>query len=244
VVAPDQRTFNEMQGGWVSPYVSGMAYPSRMAIVVRPLSGGEVRHSSIKSVVSHEISHLVLAEKLQGHEPPLWLNEGLAVYMGEEPWFSRSERLLPLALSGRALRFRHLDDSFPEDEEGSAMAYAQSGDFVGFLFDEFGRDAFLGYLDRLAAGQTSDEALQASFNSNLDQLEARWFAGARRRYGLIAVLSGGGFLWFLISLLFLLAYWRKRTETRRRRELERAYEVPYEVYRHDLDDDEPPPTLH
>lgn len=222
VLAPDARSFRELQGGGVPPWVSGMAYPGQKKIFLRPLSGAEIRHSSLESVIAHELTHIVLHHKLNGHTPPLWLNEGLAVFMGKEPLYARAERLVPIALFGRNIPFRRLQDNFPDSAHASATAYAQSGDFINFLYREYGSDAILHYLELMANGQDPDTALQTAFDSTLYDLEAMWLKKVKRTYGIIPALSGGSLLWFLISLLAIAAYFKVKLRARQRREEEAA----------------------
>lgn len=219
VIAPDPRSFMEMQGGDISPWVSGRAYPSRSTIMVRPLRGREIRHSSINGVISHEIAHIVLHQKLGKHRPPKWVDEGVAVFMGSEPFWSRSERLMPIALTGKYIPFRSLEHTFPRDPDGASTAYAQSGSFVNFLYNEYGAAAFLDFLERLSEGEDQKSALQASFNLPLSRLEDKWLREVKKSYWLVAIFSGGGVLWFFISLLFIFAYVKKKRQTRERRRI-------------------------
>ena len=113
-----------------------------------------------------------------------------------------------------------LQEKFPDSAQASATAYAQSGDFVRFLYREYGDQTFYQYLELLAEGHDPDAALQTAFQSTLYDLEVKWLKRVRRTYGFIPVLSGGTFLWFLMSLLAVAAYLRKRARLRSLREAE------------------------
>jgi hypothetical protein len=216
VFAPNQRVFSDLQGRAAPDWVTGMAYPERSLIYLRPLTGEEVRANSIRAVIAHELSHVVLHRRLNGNPAPLWFDEGLAVFLSNEPLYARAERLLPLGLTGRSIPLRQLQDSFPADSESSATAYAEAGDFVRFLHDRYGDAAVSSYLDGLARGADPDDALKAAFHASLFDLEIQWLATVRRTYGLIPALSGGGLLWFLISILAIVAYLRKRSTSRKK----------------------------
>jgi len=234
VVCPDQRTFRELQGGRVEPWVSGTAYPSRRLIYLRPLSGRDVRHSSIESVAAHEIAHVVLHHKLGDVEPPRWLDEGLAVYMGREPLFSRVELLVPIGLTGRSIPFRSLQQEFPESPGPAATAYAESGDFVRFLmaYQGSGYKRFMDYIELMSRGADPDNALQAAYGKSLFDLETEWLKHVRRTYGFLSAVSGGALLWFLIAVLAILAYTNKKAGARRRME---ALEREDGLYGHEME---------
>jgi hypothetical protein len=209
VVAPDTHSFVEAQGGQSEPFVAGMASPERNTIYLRPLTGLEIRHGSMRAVAAHELAHLVVFKKLNGLPGPAWLEEGLAVFLADEPVYSRAEELVAIALTGRAFMFRTLQDGFPSAPDAAATAYAQSGDFVRFLYREYGADVFIRYLDIMGQGVDPDLALQTAFNATLYELQNRWMDTVRRAYGWIPALSGGTTLWFLMALLAIYAYFRK-----------------------------------
>jgi len=178
----------------------------------------------------------------------------MAVFMTNEELMSRADHLFSIGISGRYIPFKDLEHGFPSGSSTAAVAYAQSGDFVRFLYNEFGDAAVNDYLDRLARGEDGGDALEAAFGERLFKLENRWLKGVRRTYGLIPALSGGTLLWFLMSLLFIVAYVRKRARTKQKRLLmameegsypvegEMGAETDEEEYydEYDDDDDEPP----
>jgi hypothetical protein len=223
VLAPDARTFSNLAGG-APPWVSGMAYPERAAIYLRPLSGMEVRHASLSAVIAHEITHVVLYHKLNGRHVPRWLDEGLAVFMADEPLYSRAETLAQIGLTGRYIPFRRLEYDFPDNSDDAATAYAESGDFIRFLYHKYGNDAFNRYLDLIAQGADPDQALQEAFHSTLFPLETEWLHGVRWAYGLIPALSGGAMLWALLGLLSAVAYFRKSARMKEVRKDIAAYD--------------------
>ena len=215
VFAPDRKTFLALQAG-APAWASGTAYPERSLIYLRPLTGEEVRASSMRAVIAHEVSHVLLARKLQGHTAPAWLDEGLAVYLSAEPLYARAERLFPIGLTGNFLAFRDLEAGFPDNADLAETAYAQSGDFIGFLYATYGQAAFNQYLELMAQGQDPDASLKAAFHAPLFDLETAWLKHVRRSYGWVPALSGGALLWFLIALLAILAWQRKRARSQKK----------------------------
>ncbi len=247
VFAPDQKTFISLHGGAVPRWASGTAHPAKSMIHLRPLTGAEVRHDSMRAVIAHEISHVLLYNKLNRNFCPQWLDEGIAVYVSAEPLTARADRLFPIGLTGRAIPFRQLEGGFPHDAASASRAYAQSGDFVRWIFANYGADAFDEYLEGIAAGVDHDEALHAAFSKTLFDLELEWMEHVRWVYGLIPQLSGGALLWFLISLLAIYAILKKRSRSRKKLELMRLEEGYVDTVATDVDygyeeedDDEPP----
>lgn len=217
MVMDDPRAFMWRQTDRFEPWVAGLASPEQDTIYLRPLSGHEVRHNSVRAVAAHELAHLAIHRRLKGHPAPAWLDEGLAMFLADEPFYARSTQLISIALTGRAFMFRDLQMSFPTTSNQAAIAYAQSGDFVRWLFREHGEQAFLRYLDILAEGVDPDKALQAAFGLPLYDLQNQWLKSLGRLYGWIPTLTGGTFLWFLLALIAAFAYWRKWRQMRETR---------------------------
>ncbi len=67
------------------------------------------------------------------------------------------------------------------------------------------------------------------------QLQENWAKQIRRRYGVIAIAGGSTGLWFLITLLFLLAYLTKKIRSRHK---ERLLELESIGYRGQNDTDD------
>ncbi len=237
VAAPDPATFRRLQGG-VPSWATGVAYPGRSLIYLRPFTGVEVRHSTQGSVLSHELAHIVLHKRLNGHSPPQWLDEGVAVFMAREPLFSRVEMLVPIAITGRSIPFRKLEHRFPRSPGPASTAYAQSGDFIRFLYNyqDQGSGRFYNFLDLLSSGVDPDDALKRAYGKTLFDLETEWLERVRRSYAFVPLFSGGAFLWFLLSLLAIIAFGRKWLQKRARRAKE------YEEW--DSGVSEPRPGLH
>jgi len=208
-VAGSSDAFLPRQSDPFEPWVAGMADPADNTIFLRPLSGAEVRHNSMRAIAAHELAHLAIHEKVKGNPIPVWLDEGLAVFLADEPFYARADRLASIAITGRAFMFRDLQNGFPSTASDAATAYAQSGDFVRWLYQKYGEAAFLRYLDILAEGVDPDKALQAAFGLPLYDLQMQWMKSLGRVYGWIPSLTGGTFLWFLLALLAAYAYWRK-----------------------------------
>ena len=92
--------------------------------------------------------------------PPLWLNEGLAVYWqeaGRDRFYSYA---LELAQEGNIPPLRTLNGEFAYDSEGALNAYALSLSVVIYILDTFGDEGMTNLLDVFKQGVTYDEAVE------------------------------------------------------------------------------------
>lgn len=134
--------------------------------------------SELDQVIAHELSHIVL--HLHFEEPymdaPLWLDEGLAMYV-EGPLDRREQSSLDEAIADdRVMSVRSLS-SFPGNPDQVGLAYAQSRDFVDFLIRSGGEDRFRSLLDTLGKAQLdADEALRSIYDFDQMGLYQAWRA--------------------------------------------------------------------
>jgi len=123
-------------------------------------------------VLRHELSHVVLHLHLQ--EPyidaPLWLDEGLAMYVEGE--LSPDEQAtLDEAVREDALMSLRSLTSFPGDADLVPLAYAESRDIVAFLVEDYGEPKFQALINAIGTGDvTPDQALEGVYGAGASDL--------------------------------------------------------------------------
>jgi len=217
------QDFDDMQaaaprGMSIPIWASGLAFPAYNLIFLRLVSPS-ASDVDLDKLFAHEWAHLALAHALGSVTVPRWFNEGFAMYQSGEWSFERTRTLASGVISNRIFSLEALTDAFPEKVADIRLAYAQSIDFISFLFEKKGRAGF-GHLIRLLAGGLGFlAALEEAYDTSLASLEDAWHADLRLRFTWIPLLTGTAGLWFIVSLIFILAYIRRRR--RLRLELER-----------------------
>jgi hypothetical protein len=124
-----------------------------------------------------EVAHAVFIQKTRNPytEPPRWLTEGFALYIGGEEISPESYRALgQYAQANRLLPLRTLNGNFPTTDRELALAYAESLTVVKFIIETYGADKFRALLAAFKEGNTVDDALKKGLGVTLDQLETRW----------------------------------------------------------------------
>ena len=122
----------------------------------------------------HELTHLMFAERLDSPraKPPIWLNEGLAMYF--EPGGGYRESDVQRALrTGNLIPLRHMR-SIPGKPDDVRLFYSQSASIVRFLMDEFGQERMDMLLTELNGGRKIDDALIHTYGVGVDELDKGW----------------------------------------------------------------------
>ncbi|HUU00877.1 MAG TPA: peptidase MA family metallohydrolase [Myxococcota bacterium] len=217
------QDFDDMQaaaprGMSIPIWASGLAFPAYNLIFLRLVSPS-ASDVDLDKLFAHELAHLALAHALGPVTIPRWFNEGFAMYQSDEWSFERTRILASGVISNRIFSLEALTDAFPEKVADIRLAYAQSIDFVSFLLEKKGRAGFGRLIRLLAGGLGFLAALEEAYDTSLASLEDEWHTDLRLRFTWIPLLTGTASLWFIVSLVFILAYIRRRR--RWRRELER-----------------------
>lgn len=185
------------------------------------------RHSrkTFLDTLIHEYAHLYLGNKCSP-QLPRWFEEGIAMHLAGEWDFNDAFSLALARVGGRYIPLRELEASFPTDPRMMRLAYLQSysivsyiltkrydGGNVGLLIDDLTDTESGSDLIALFWSQLFRDGLQISWRRSTTILIRNWFL----------ILSSNAVFWFAISVLFVIAYIRKR----------RARQPVLESWRHD-----------
>src|SRR5207247_5320147 len=126
--------------------------------------------------IPHELTHLVFdtAAGNPYHDPPRWLNEGLAVY--ESQGYDTSDRGLVAAAvgSGALIPLDGLVGQFPTSADGFFLAYAESISAVDFMVRTYGSDGLVALIRSYKDGRTDAEAFQKGLGVDVSTFGTAW----------------------------------------------------------------------
>jgi hypothetical protein len=129
-------------------------------------------------VVPHELTHLVFdtATRNPYHEPPHWLNEGLAVYLSEGYGAGARASVEGAARRGELMPLRAIVGRFPTTGDRFSLAYDESVSAIDYLIRTHGQDALVQLIRSYADGVSDDEAFSAALGVDAAGFEAGWLA--------------------------------------------------------------------
>jgi hypothetical protein len=207
-------------------WVGGQAYPELGTFVAAIAPDGKSL-STMKRVIPHEITHLLLYQAAGGElgQVPYWLTEGLATLSQELP-DPEAAIVLETALSQDSLvPLETLCGPFPLDAGEARLSYAQSASVVGFIRDHYGRQGLARLIAAYADGASCRGGVERALGVSFEGLETQWRASLQPRNKWLVFLEKAGpwlGLWggsCLMTLLFLeaipLSIWRRRREARK-----------------------------
>ena len=135
-------------------------------------------------VFVHELTHIIFREYIGEGKLPLWLDEGVAVYMEDKYAHTYSGGTAFLKQKIREdsyIKFSELDSITVQSlnskgQEYVNLFYLESFSIINFITKKYGKYKFADFLRGLRKGQRVEEALAKVFYDfkDLNKMEAKW----------------------------------------------------------------------
>ena len=177
-----ETPFRDALGPGTRENVGGEAIAS-----IRTLFGligpSEIDSSWVDTLVTHELTHLVFNTAVQNpyHEPPRWLNEGLAVYLSQGYGNGDKATVASAAASGDLMPLDAIRDAFPTTRDRFSLAYAESVSAVSDIVDTYGKPALVALIRSYATGVTDEEAFKAAIGKGVAAFGDEWLSASGAR---------------------------------------------------------------
>lgn len=174
----DQDSFYEALGPSTRENVGGEAH-NDIRTMFALITPADINAAWVEIVVPHELTHLVFDTATDNpyHDPPHWLNEGVAVYLSEG--YTASDRALveDAARNGTIMPLEGLVGAFPTTRDRFFLAYAESVSAVDDIVADHGQEALVGLVRSYADGVSDDEAFSAALGMDVAAFEQSWLEG-------------------------------------------------------------------
>ena len=192
-------------------WVLGVAYHNLSLMIIK--SPGEIRSGryDLKKTFIHELTHILLGTTFKGAEHiPRWFNEGLAMYESREWSFNRVSTITQAVLTDSLLPLSKITHAFPKKRKEVELAYCQSFYLISFLIAKYESEKFHEFIRYYSKERVLEDALIKVYGMNLNRLEKKWHRYLKMRFSWIPIMTSTGTLWFLITLIFLCSYIKRR----------------------------------
>ena len=220
IIAPDAASFGRLHGGRLPEWGEAFSDSRRMIIGI-DASRVLLSNRPLRTVVRHELSHILFAQRTALARCPTWFLEGLAMRQSREWTMGDQWRLALTVARGEMPRLEDLGGRFPKSAGGAASAYRTSYAAVDLLLGGEGRN-LVTFTAFLRDSGDFERSFMLTFGETVDEFSGRFEAVMRSRYHGTALLLNISPYGVGLSLLFLAVYLVKKGRNRRRiREWER-----------------------
>lgn len=173
-------------------------------------------YNSLAEVVPHELSHLLLRQRVTRVAFPIWFNEGLAQWQAREWSLVDSWRLMQDVWIGSSPRLAEVSARYPKGEERAQSAYRLSYAAFTELFAESGfgtLPAFLAEVERVGDFRS---AFQSYWGFAVEDYAAYFQDEMEKRYRTNALAFESGPLLAFAAVLFIAVLVRQGIKRRRK----------------------------
>jgi len=195
-------------------WAGALTYPGLGMVLLMTPGAMESGGSRYWSILQHEMAHLLLgdAESRHGTRLPRWFQEGVATYVSGEMNLSRLVQLGWAQATGATPDFRELEVNFPSQASHAGAAYARSYLFIKYISRRFGDDAVARLVSESLQRGGIGRGTAAAFDLSMAELLVGFDQYARVKATWIPVISSTATIWGLITLLFLITWFRKKVQ--------------------------------
>ncbi len=173
--------------------------------------------NSLEAVIPHELSHLLLAQRIGHVAMPIWFLEGLAQWQADEWSMVDGWQLMNAVWSNKAPKLWQLQDRYPRGEETARAAYRVSYAAFTYLFD--GRtDQLPVFLDEIERHGEFEKAFTSFFGEYPAAFYVRFHQHLDAKYHSRLLVFQTGPLFSILAAAFFIVglrfYFRKRRRLR------------------------------
>ncbi len=216
IIASDMKAFELLHGGAIPEW--GIAFAdveNRVLGINVDLVAREPRNFPV--VVRHELSHLLLAQRVGGAPLPTWFMEGLAMMQSGE-WDLSDEWTFMTTAGRRDLPYlEELKGPFPRSAGRAALSYGMSYFAVRKLLGD--RPGSLATLTAFIRDSGDFESgFESAFGQTAYDFAGKLYVEVDRRYKTAGTILNAAPYWAGASLLFVAVYLVKRARSRRKLE--------------------------
>lgn len=191
----------------VAPWIAGFARQD--SVVIFPSRSPSYPDRSLDDVLRHELAHALIWRASSGHPIPRWFNEGLAM-AAERPGIRDQTQLFLDLAGGSTPSLQEIDRLFDSGQADQSRAYQLSRVLVWDLLRKHGQTSGGRILGLVGQGIPFETAFKDVTGQTTASTEAEFFRRQRVWTTWMPILFSQETLWMGITLLAILAIWRKR----------------------------------
>jgi hypothetical protein len=210
----DMEAFESAQGIRLPAWGVAFAFMDNQIMLV------DVRRATktwdgLDHIIPHELSHLLVAQRVSGVPMPLWFLEGLALWQAREWSLSENWRLMEAVWANRAPTLVQIHDAMPAAESRARDAYRVAYTAITARFNG-DLDALPAFLDEVVSTGDFSEAFESYWNESEIQYSLRFAGDLDHKYKSRLLLFQAGPLFSVVAVLFVLIYIWVRVRSQRK----------------------------
>jgi len=213
VIAPDSKVYES----WTSQQAAIMEFSTgfynrknRTIFLKNPKYLKNV--SNIRKLLLHEyIHHFVFA---YWKNPPLWFNEGMAVYFSKDMGIERELNFAKNYILGNSRQLKQMERTYPVNIIEWESFYAKSGLAVKYLYSKK-RKLFYSLWDKAGITGNFEIAFLNSFFMTTRTFSNQFEDYSKTHFRAEIIVASTGLIWGLLPIVLILGVIRKKIKNKK-----------------------------
>lgn len=203
-IMPTRKSFQEAMRGRLPSWTGAFAHPAYHRMVVK--SPRWHQSDNFRTVLVHELFHLIIHNYLGSRDLPRWLDEGLAIfYSGEEHW--KTARALSKAIATNSIiPLADIESVLSYHQAKADLAYQQCYSAVSYLLSTYDIEAVRHIIVGLKKGESLQQCFLPATGSTLSDFELEWQQHVRQTHRWFWFYEIDEYIWILIFVLVIMAF--------------------------------------
>ncbi|MDP8267092.1 MAG: hypothetical protein P9L97_00055 [Candidatus Tenebribacter davisii] len=213
IIAPDSKSYENWtkHHSAIMEFSSGFYNRGNRTIYLR--NPKYLRNvSNIRKILLHEyIHHFVGAF---WNDPPLWFNEGMAVYFSHDMRIERELNFAKNYILGNSRKLEQMKYTYPKNMIEWESFYAKSGLAVKYLYLKK-RDSFYRLWDKAESSKDFDSAFLNSFFMTAKTFSDLFENYSRSHFRMEILMASTGLIWGILPLILIVGVIRKKIKNKK-----------------------------
>ena len=169
-------------------------------------------NSQLRKIILHEYIHHFVRYYIS--KPPLWFNEGMAVYFSNDLTYQREINFVKNYLLGNSRKLEHMKSKYPENRIEWESFYAKSALAVKYLYNEK-KGGFYDFWENVGKTKNFEIAFINSFFFTPDEFSRNFEQYSKTHFKIELLLASSGIVWGLFPFIFFIALWRRKIRNKK-----------------------------
>jgi len=213
-LANSEQEYEKFNRPDIPSWSSGVAYTRLRKIILKP--GSYYDPERYRETLFHEIAHMYIADISHNRSIPVWLNEGLSMYLSEKKISWQESIAIGNALSmGNLIELASIDSVLLFMNIQAELAYLQSFLAVQFLISKIGEDNVARMIHDFSLLNTEDDIFEKYLGYSYFEFEIDWYNDLKSRFKWMSWLQFENLFWIGLILIIFLAFLLKKIRNRK-----------------------------
>jgi hypothetical protein len=189
----------------IPEWSGGIAYTALNRIILKP--GDYFDPDQYSETLLHEITHIYLAEMVGVNRLPLWINEGLAMYMSKKRMSWQESILVGNSLAaGHIYQLTEIDSLLTFPYIKAKVAYLEAYLAIEYLIKQLGEQKIQRFIMDFKQIESIDQVFLKNAGYDFYDFEIDFYKDIKKQYRWMILLQFENLLWLSLVLIIFIIF--------------------------------------